>query len=188
MTEWTPNKANVMAVDYREFLTMSGNEFRLNYINDSVASLASVYIRGDSSPTKYSLFTSRVITCDISQQRWFRLFATSGLGYTGGSEIASLPITNTRLDATTAVGATFRTWNAPSATDNTYRVEEISLANTVQVTQSGDLATSTSLFVLPPGADFLIQFENAGVGATRFQLDIKWFEVTKDFLPVVGPA
>lgn len=181
MTGILQNLNSETITDTFSFLTLSGAEFTVEWVTLAIPAGTKAYARIINPPTKFILFNFRSLQMD--QERGFYRAFTS---FTGGTKTGDANIQKVRPDSPVDTEGTFEIITTPDTIDQSSRIVEIPLFGAVGQGNSptlGDLASDLSIRVLPPAAQFLIEFENASVADTYFRLEFKWWEVSPGFLP-----
>jgi hypothetical protein len=161
-------------------LAMAGSEFTAELIDTVVTAGTSIYAVVTNPPTKYVIFNFRELQMD-QERGFYRAFTV----FTGGAKIGDVNIQKVRPDSPIPADATMELWSTPDSIDQASRIVEIPLFGAAGQGNSptqGDLADDQSVRILPPGAKFLVEFENASVADAYFRLEFKWFEVSPGFV------
>lgn len=163
------------------YLSLSGVEFTLEWIETAVTAGDKAYLRIVLSPDKFTIFNFRGLRMN-QELGYYRVFSV----FTGGAKTGDVNIQKVRPDSPVNFEGTAEVIGTPTTIDAASRIVEIPMfgaAGQGNHPVMGEFETEDSMRIFPPGVEFLIEFENASVAASYFRLEFKWWEVTPDFVP-----
>lgn len=161
------------AFDTQLSLTMAGVEWESEWIIPSVPAGAKVHALVTVSPSKYLILNSRQIQMD--QERGFYRFYT---GFNSAVPAVSLVGVPMRGDTTIPVQTTFQTLSSVNITGPALiEIPIFGSAGGGPVSVSGNINNDTSVRVVPPGTQLVLEFENASVAASYWRQQVKFWEV-----------
>ncbi len=170
-------------VDFGQFLTLRGVEYEFTWIDEAVAAAGKIYIQITLSTTKYTLVNFREVQMD--QERGFFRFYTD---FSGGVEGDAVPLISMRGDTsvpsdTSIVRLTGPTINPAS---EVVEVPMFGVAGQGNQPAQGELASGTSVRVIPPGSRALLEFENNSVASAYMRGNFKQWEISPNAIPETG--
>lgn len=169
---------------FNEHMLLSGTQFEAVWILPTVVDGGKAYLRVVTSPTKYTILNNRQLYTD-QEKCFYRVYGV----FTGGATIAAIPIVNSRDDSTVASDQTIHTFSAPATIDPASLGVIIPLFGVpgqgVSPSAAGRTLADSAIRIVKPNTTLLLEFENASVNDTYFQLDLKWAELSPEAMPLI---